>query len=68
MLKFGVPAKLVSLLKALYRTVKVNFTVDEVREVMLSIIGVKQGDLLGPKLVIFHICAIMMSRVEHNDD
>ena len=69
MLKFGVPAKLVSLLKALHRTVKVNFTVDEVREVMLSIIGVKQGDLLGPQLFIFHICAIMMSwRAEHNDD
>ena len=69
MLKFGVPAKLVSLLKALHRTVKVNFTVDEVREVMLSIIGVKQGDLLGPQLFIFRICAIMMSwRAEHNGD
>ena len=36
---------------------------------MLSIIGVKQGDLLEPQLFIFHICAIMMSwRAEHNYD
>jgi len=59
--KFGVPGKLVRLLEALHSTVNVGFEVEEVRVVLDSIIGVKQGDLLGPQLFIFHICAIMQA-------
>ena len=67
MLKYGVPPKLVSLLKALHSDVKVKFSVDEVEVIMRSIIGVKQGDLLGPQLFLFLICAIMQTwRKLHN--
>jgi len=59
MRKLGVPGKLVRLLEALHRKVNVGFEVEEVRMVLQSIIGVKQGGLLGPQLFIFHICAIM---------
>ena len=61
MRKFGVPEKLVRLLEALHCTVNVGFEVEEVQVVIDSIIGVKQGDLLGPQLFIFHICAIMQA-------
>jgi len=59
MLKYGVPPKIVSLLIALHELVHVKFEIDGVVRVLLSIIGVKQGDLLGPGLFIFYICAIM---------
>ena len=48
--RFGVPLKLVNLLKALHDAFKVKFTVDEVTQTMNCIIGVKQGDILGPTL------------------
>jgi hypothetical protein len=65
--KFGVPEKLVRLLIALHDTVNVEFEVEEVKVVLQSIIGVKQGDLLGPQLFTFSICAIMQSwRSEHS--
>jgi len=48
LLRYGVPPKLVSLLRALHETVHVTFDVDGVVRSLLSIIGVKQGDLLGP--------------------
>jgi hypothetical protein len=65
--KFGVPDKLVRLLQALHSTVDVELEVEEVKVVMQSIIGVKQGDLLGPQLFTFYICAVMQSwRSEHN--
>jgi hypothetical protein len=68
LLKFGVPPKLVRLISALHETVNVRFEVDEVQVIIQSIIGVKQGDLLGPQLFTFHIAAIMMAwRTEHND-
>jgi len=67
--KFGVPEKLVRLLIALHKTVNVKFDVDEVQVILQSVIGVKQGDLLGPQLFTFHICAIMMAwRLEHHKD
>jgi len=69
MRKFGVPGKLVRLLGALHSTVNVGFEIEEVRMVIDSIIGVKQGDLLGPQLFIFHICAIMQAwRVDHGQE
>jgi len=65
--RFGVHDKIVRLLEALHSTVNVRFSVEEVEMVIESIIGVKQGDLLGPQLFIFHICAIMQAwRYEFN--
>jgi hypothetical protein len=60
MLKLGVPADLVDLLIALHKVVDVHFEVDGVTHVLESIIGVKQGDILGPVLFNFIICAVMM--------
>ena len=48
LLKFGVPEKIVNLLKCLHKRVTVKFTVDGVTHELSSIIGVKQGDILGP--------------------
>ena len=59
MLKQGVPPKLVSLLKAMHNTVKFKFFVDGVGQTMESIIGVKQGDILGPDLCIFFMAAFL---------
>eukprot|EP00966_Prymnesium_polylepis_P054026 1248813-Prymnesium_polylepis.1 len=43
----------------MHKTVNVTFDVDGVVKTLLSIIGVKQGDLLGPGLFYFYIAAIM---------
>ena len=67
MLKQGVPPKIVSLLKALHATVKVQFEVGGVKKVIDSIIGVKQGDLLGPELFIFFMAAVMETWRLHHD-
>ena len=60
MRKLGVPEKLVSLLVALHKTVEVKFEIDGVMRTLPSVIGVKQGDILGPVLFNFIICAVMM--------
>ena len=44
MRRFGVHEKIVRLLEALHSTVNVRFSVEEVKMVIESIIGVKQGD------------------------
>jgi hypothetical protein len=49
----GTP-KLVSLLKALHNRVIIKFFVDGVEQTMESIIGVKQGDILGPDIFFLH--------------
>jgi hypothetical protein len=54
-LKLDVPADLVDLLIALHKVVDVHFEVDGVTHVLESIIGVKQGDILGPVLFNFII-------------
>ena len=59
LLKYGVPPKLVRVLIAMHETVNVKFDVDGVTKSLLAIIGVKQGDLLGPELFDFYIAAIM---------
>jgi hypothetical protein len=59
LLRYGVPPKLVRLLIAMHRVVLVKFDVSGVVKTLLSIIGVKQGDLLGPPLFDFYVAAIM---------
>ena len=67
LLKFGVPPKLVRVLMAMHQNVIVKFDVDGVLATLLAIIGVKQGDLLGPELFDFFIAAVMESwRAEHS--
>ena len=59
--KFGVPKKLICLLRAVHQRVNVTFEVDEISHTILSILGVKQGDILGPILFVMFIAAIMMT-------
>ena len=59
--KFGVPPKLIKLIKSLHERVKVKFSIDGIIHTIESIIGVKQGDILGPVLFIFYVAAIMIS-------
>ena len=67
LLKFGVPAKLVNLLTALHANVNITFTVNDITNTIVCIIGVKQGDILGPILFTFFIAAIMITwRATHS--
>jgi hypothetical protein len=59
LLKMGVPTKLVDLLKSMHEVVRVKFVVSGVEKHLQSIIGVKQGDLLGPELFTFFMAAVM---------
>ena len=65
--KFGVPPKLVSLIESLHSRVQVKFTVNEITHEIQCIIGVKQGDVLGPILFTFLLAAVMITwRHLHN--
>ena len=66
MTKQGAPVKLMSLLKALHRTVKVKFIIDDVEHMIDSVIGVKQGDVLGPDLFIFFMATVLKTWRSHN--
>jgi hypothetical protein len=70
MSKQGVPPpKLISLLQALQGKLLVKFQVDSVEQVIDSIIGVKQGDILGPELFTFFMAAVMKTwRSSHDYD
>lgn len=59
--KFGFSAKIISILKSLHRSLYVKFTVGSSTHMLNSIIGVKQGDILGPILFTIFIAAIMIS-------
>ena len=59
--KFGVPPKLIRLLKVLHADFKVTFTVNDVTQTLECIIGVKQGDILGPILFTFFVAAVMIT-------
>ena len=59
--KFGVPKKLLDLLRALHNDFKVKFTVDDVISTIVCVIVVKQGDMLGPILFTFFIAAVMIT-------
>ena len=64
LLKFGVPPKIVNLLKCLHHRVRVKICVDGVTYTLPSTIGVKQGDILGPILLFFFITAVMETSIE----
>ena len=57
--KFGVPPKLISLLKSLLDEFEVKFTIDDVTHTISCTIGVKQGDIFGPILFTFFLAAVM---------
>ena len=59
--KFGAPPKLIRLLKLLHAVVKVSFCVDGVEVTLDSIIGVKQGDIIGPILFVIFMAAITIT-------
>ena len=61
LLKFGVPLKLVRLLESLHAHVNITFIVNDVTNTIDCIIGVKQGDILGPILFTFYLAAIMIT-------
>ena len=60
LLKFGVPPKLVAVVRCLHR-ITVRFSVAGAEAEIESIIGVKQGDVLGPVLFVLYMAALMMS-------
>ena len=59
--KYGVPQKILRLLIRLHANFDVQFEVDGVRQQIKCIVGVKQGDILGPMLFNFFIAAVMSS-------
>ena len=59
--RFGFSPKIIRILKSLHRAVNVKFTVGTFTHVLKSIIGVKQGDILGPILFTIFIAAIMIT-------
>ena len=61
LLKYGVPPKLVNVLKALHNSFAVKIDNDLITEPVNNSIGVKQGDILGPVLFTFFITAAISS-------
>ena len=59
--KFGVSPKIIRLLQSLHAHVEVKFTVNDVTNTIDCIIGVKQGDILGPILFSFFLAAIIIT-------
>ena len=49
------------MLKALHSKVNVKFSVEGVERTVPSVIGVRQGDLLGPILFNFHVAGALMA-------
>ena len=59
--KFGVPQKILRLLIRLHADFDVQFEVDGITQRIKCIVGLKQGDTLGPMLFDFFIAAVMSS-------
>jgi len=57
--RFGVPLKLISVLRAMHKSIEVLFEVDGLKRRLSSTIGVKQGDLLGPELFTIFMAGVM---------
>ena len=65
--RFGVPPKLVRLLRALHEDVLVKFEVEGFSHEVKCLIGVKQGDVLGPVLFTIFMVGVMKSWREKYD-
>jgi hypothetical protein len=61
MAKLGFPPNLIFVLQALHKTVLVKYDVDGVEKTIDSVIGVKQGGILGPILFNFLVAGAMMA-------
>lgn len=61
LLKFGIPASLVSLIENLHTGVRVSLSVGKEEAEFASKVGVKQGDSLAPVLFIFFVEACLRS-------
>ena len=59
--KFGVPAKLIRVIKSLHKQINVTFEVHDKSQTIICTIGVKQGDILGPILFVILIAAVMIT-------
>ena len=57
--RIGVPQKILQLLIRLHADFDLQFEVDAITQQIESIVGVKQGDILGPMLFNFFIAAVM---------
>ena len=57
--RFGVPLKLISVLRAMHESIEGIFEVDGIKRRLCSTIGFKQGDLLGPELFTIFMAGVM---------
>ena len=57
--RFGVPLKLISVLRAMHKSIEGIFEVDGIKRRLCSTIGFKQGDLLGPELFTIFMAGVM---------
>ena len=57
--KFGIPDKLIGVIRRLYSNLKVKITIEDIEAVVDSTQGVKQGDNLAPCLFLFMMQAVV---------
>ena len=59
LLKYGVPANLVSVIMKMYTNVSIKFDIEDVKKTISSTSGVKQGDNLAPVLFLYVVQAVI---------